>query len=669
MPKTEMNTLFRQYRALLENNGNELPGSPSGLREQLEEKPYQELNEFEKLMLFLAVYEEKAPSTAPRLKKDIGYQDLVTGDQFIKSPEQLEETVKGFFSREVRKGFKHYVVDNTFALKRFESPEEKQLLSDVAAIAGMEKELSDALAPAEQKVPEEAEPLAPDVTQMDKSVLETMKAFFQSEKHSEGSTLFETMRSRALEIGERDGKMWAWRDDREQLIAACKDYITNKEGERYTQKGRERFQMAMTLLGDLMDPADFQKEIDRVNRVRSAKWFGRGGPALSAEDFRSQKNLAELRSFVQPEAGERVAADAAPEAPEAAEPRDAAALAREQQLSDALRLFGVPQDRLDNIAARGTEGIEFDGTPEFRRMAKATLAAFAEQKATGKIAPEHARALRDAAIFYCDRKPAVRTFQSGRDRFDMALNVMTLVSDPSDLKMRKCFDRINAARKAKPGDKSFVTADSHYTEAELKESRERARKLNSRRVAALTTAEAIVTDRLTMMGEKTTAFVNLPGHDKKVETKVTKDMLRNDCINKLGEICMDAIVKQQEAKKNRGADGLPTTEELKQHGIAYRTLLAATLAETVYSKDDTVRTTQLDLRTQEIIKRYDLNRKLDEIRLDTPEQIIATKNALKEVAVAFCKEKNIPVADAPGKRKDELPLVDSPDLVKQDLTH
>ena len=71
MPKTEMNTLFRQYRALLENNGNELPGSPSGLREQLEEKPYQELNEFEKLMLFLAVYEEKAPSTAPRLKKDI----------------------------------------------------------------------------------------------------------------------------------------------------------------------------------------------------------------------------------------------------------------------------------------------------------------------------------------------------------------------------------------------------------------------------------------------------------------------------------------------------------------------------------------------------------------------------------------------------------------------
>ncbi|MBR0312134.1 MAG: hypothetical protein IJQ98_07070, partial [Oscillospiraceae bacterium] len=96
-------------------------------------------------------------------------------------------------------------------------------------------------------------------------------------------------------------------------------------------------------------------------------------------------------------------------------------------------------------------------------------------------------------------------------------------------------------------------------------------------------------------------------------------------------------------------------------------LLAATLAETVYGKEDTVRTTQLDLRTQEIIKRYDLDRKLDEIRLDTPEQIIATKNALKDVAAAFCKEKNIPVADAPERRKDELALTDVPDLTKQDL--
>ena len=507
MPKVEMTTLLQQYRALLENNGGELPKSPSGLREQLTEKPYAELNEFEKLMLFLAVYEGKSPSTAPRLIKDIGYKDLAAGDQFIKSAEQLEETIKGFFSREVKKGFKHYVIDNPFVLKRLESPEEKQLLSDVAAIAGMEKELSDALSP-------------------------------------------------------------------------------------------------------------------------------------SAEPRRRE---------------------------EAPKPRDAAALAREQRLNAALRLFGVPQERLDNIATLGTKGVEFDGTPEFKRMAKATLAAFAEQKLTGTLSPEHANALRDATIFYCDKKPTVRTFQSGRDRFDMALDVMTLASDPSDLKMRKCFDRINAARKAKSGDKSFVSADSHYAEKELADSRERARRLNSRRTAALTTAEAIVTEKLTMMGEKTTARVNQYGSDKKVELEVTKDMPRNECINQLGEICRDAMVKQQEAKKRRGADGLPTLEELKQHGIAYRALLAATLAETVYGKEDTVRTTQLDLRTQEIIKRYDLDRKLDEIRLDTPEQIIATKNALKDVAVAFCKEKNIPVADAPERRKDELALTDVPDLTKQDL--
>ena len=515
MPKLDMNALFQQYRAMLENHGGELPKSPVGLKDELTGKPYAELNDFEKLMLFLAVYEEKAPSTAARIKNDIGYKDLATGDQFIQRAQQLEMTIKGFFSREVKMGFKHYMIDNPFALKKFASTEERQLLSDVAAIAGMEKDLSDAL-----------------------------------------------------------------------------------------------------------DPSAAPKE-----------------------------------------------------RAEAPKKKDAAALAREQQLNTALRLFGVPQERLDNIATLGTQGIEFDGTPEFKRMAKATLAAFVEQKITGTITPEHARALRDAAIFYCDKKPTVRTFQSGRDRFDMALNVMTLASDPNDLKMRKCFDRINAARKAKPGDKSFVTADSHYTEKELADSRARAQKLNNRRTAALTTAEAVVTDKLTMMGERTTVVPAMLINGEKIEMPATKDMLRNDCINRLGEICMDAMVKQQEAKKKRGEDGLPTIEEIKQHGVAYRTLLAATLAETVYDKEDTVRTTQLDLRTQEIIKRYDLDHKLDEIRLDTPEQIIATKNALKEVAVAYCKEKNIPVADAPEMQKGELEgrkdgptLTDSLNSVKNSFT-
>lgn len=494
MPKLDMNALFQQYRAMLENHGGELPKSPVGLKDELTGKPYAELNDFEKLMLFLAVYEEKAPSTAARIKNDIGYKDLAAGDQFIKRPEQLELTIKGFFSREVKKGFKHYMIDNPFALKKFASTEERQLLSDVAAIAGMEKDLSDAL-----------------------------------------------------------------------------------------------------------DPSAAPKE-----------------------------------------------------RAEAPKKKDAAALAREQQLNTALRLFGVPQERLDNIATLGTQGIEFDGTPEFKRMAKATLAAFVEQKITGTITPEHANALRDAAIFYCDKKPTVRTFQSGRDRFDMALNVMTLASDPSDLKMRKCFERINAARKMSPGGKHYVSPESHYTEAEIKASRKRNETLRTRRESAVLSAEAFVTEKLTMMGERTTVVPAMLINGEKMEMPATKDMLRNDCINALGTICMDAMVKQQEAKKKRGEDGLPTIEEIKQHGIAYRTLLAATLAETVYDKEDTVRTTQLDLRTQEIIKRYDLDHKLDEIRLDTPEQIIATKNALKEVTVAYCKEKNIPVADAPEMQKGEL---------------
>lgn len=118
-------------------------------------------------------------------------------------------------------------------------------------------------------------------------------------------------------------------------------------------------------------------------------------------------------------------------------------------------------------------------------------------------------------------------------------------------------------------------------------------------------------------------------------------MQRSGFINEMGSACMSAIVKQQEEKKKRGADNLPAKNELKHQAVAYR----ATLAETVYKPDETVRPSNVDLLMQNVIKRYDLDRKLDEINFDTPDEIIAAKNAFKEVAVAYCKEKGIAMAD------------------------
>ena len=170
--------------------------------------------------------------------------------------------------------------------------------------------------------------------------------------------------------------------------------------------------------------------------------------------------------------------------------------------------------------------------------------------------------MRDTAAFYCDQKPTVRMSQSGRDRFDAALGMMTLVSAPEDRKMRACFNRINAARKAKPGDRNYVSPEEHYTEAELDTSRKRGKKLNEWRVAAAATAESELTEKMYKMGEKVRDWLQ--------EDKVyIKDMQRNEFINEMGSACMSAIVKQQEEKKKRGADNLPTKNAFKEVAVAY----------------------------------------------------------------------------------------------------
>lgn len=147
-----------------------------------------------------------------------------------------------------------------------------------------------------------------------------------------------------------------------------------------------------------------------------------------------------------------------------------------------------------------------------------------------------------------------------------------------------------------------------------------------------------------------------------------RDVTRIECVNALGKIWMDAVDKQQKEKQKRGADESPAAEEIKQHAIASRALLAATLAETIYQPKDTVRTTFLDNVMQSVIKRYDLDRKLDEINFDNPNEIIATKNAFREVARAYCKEKGVSMAEEPAKAKEGRSVEEELGVKKKDFT-
>ena len=178
-----------------------------------------------------------------------------------------------------------------------------------------------------------------------------------------------------------------------------------------------------------------------------------------------------------------------------------------------------------------------------------------------------------------------------------------------------------------------------------------------------------MSDKLSTMGER---FIDKDsrytvGHVKE-DIPRYRDVTRSECINALGNIWMDAVVKQQQEKQKRGADELPTSKEIQNHAVASRALLAATLAETIYRPEETVRTTYLDNVMQSVIKRYDLDRKLDEINFDNPNEIIATKNAFREVARAYCKEKDIPMAEDPAKAKEGRSVEEELGVEKKDFT-
>ena len=539
MPKIEMSELHRQYLEMLERMDWELPVEMPKLKEKINERPYEELNEFEKLMLFMATLTEKNRTAGKQMQKDIRYKDLIIGAQTLRRCKRFEETVIDFLGS--APGFGKLIDANRDTIfAQFATPEERRLLEDVAKITGEEKKLETLLS--DPKVQQSMQP-KPEKTPEPKKTPEP-----EPEK---------------------------------------------------TPK-----------------PESVPKAEVRPRTNRYAPLY----EGAQAQEF----------------------ADA---------------------LKTVLLNLGVPENTLSGIGDKAVSNIKLSGSAEFQRMARAALYAYQQQRTGGSIAKNTVDELQAASIFYCDQKPKVRATQSGRDRYQAALQLLTLVSAPDDKKLLGCFDRINAARKVKPGDADFVSREGFYTEAALDEAKQRQQTLAYRRNAAVLTAEAFMTGKLTTMGErfidKYSRYEDMPRY---------RDVTRIECVNALGKIWMDAVDKQQKEKQKRGADESPEAEEIKQHAIASRALLAATLAETIYRPEETVRTTFLDNEMQSVIKRYDLDRKLDEINFDNPNEIIATKNAFREVARAYCKEQGVSMAEEPAKAKEGRSVEEELGVEKKDFT-
>ena len=123
-------------------------------------------------------------------------------------------------------------------------------------------------------------------------------------------------------------------------------------------------------------------------------------------------------------------------------------------LKAALRRAGLTeQELINNNDARiqRSRSPEFHGVVNFAAMARDTICHY-DSETLG----EHMKGMVDACIKYLKKYPKVRSTQSGRDSYELALNLLALSADPGDPKVRECIEKVNAARGAKPGTKNFI---------------------------------------------------------------------------------------------------------------------------------------------------------------------------------------------------------------------
>jgi len=131
---------------------------------------------------------------------------------------------------------------------------------------------------------------------------------------------------------------------------------------------------------------------------------------------------------------------------------------RSETLLALLKRLGVSEADLGKDPAE----LKVSGSKEFNDMTRAALAAY--QSASGEDAYDidHDQRVRDACFAYTKGKKSVRTFESGRQRFETCLDLMMSVSEPNEdgvfpEDIENQFRRINEVRKTKPGDKYYVS--------------------------------------------------------------------------------------------------------------------------------------------------------------------------------------------------------------------
>ena len=123
-------------------------------------------------------------------------------------------------------------------------------------------------------------------------------------------------------------------------------------------------------------------------------------------------------------------------------------------LKAALQRAGLTEEELRNnndARIRRSRSQEFYNVVHCSAMARDSIC-----YNNGEALSGHMKGVADYCIKYLKKYPKVRSTQSGRDSYELALNLLALSADPDDPKVRECINTVNAARGAKPGTKNFI---------------------------------------------------------------------------------------------------------------------------------------------------------------------------------------------------------------------
>ena len=321
---------------------------------------------------------------------------------------------------------------------------------------------------------------------------------------------------------------------------------------------------------------------------------------------------------------------------------------RADDLTDMLKAFQLPTG--EALKTVDVKTYPISGSAEYQKMARALLAAVKEQEQTGRYDPKHDKLIRDACVEYCLAKPTVRKTQSGRDRFNRALNLMMAVSLGDDPEVKDCFSRINAAR----GFAELTVApnarardlDNYLTPEQfgfdLRHAQRETERVMRRRGEAGINARTVFTsamdslDKTVVESRQSDVSEALPV----VRTEKTRFSAK-EFVDTLKTMHDTTLAEHKVHAERSGEDAIAA---LAARNAAARYMLAGQITVMLYGPDQPVDVARVAQLTDQTWTEYELDYRIPDAPVETPAQQQALLKDLNELGRTWLESQNIELA-------------------------